>query len=122
MKIRVLVRVKERAFVWQERTIVKDEKKLSSMWTVREVLVDRPFDIDQAAFAQARAGVPFGFEHCEFCILAPPSRRLSQHLLQAMHHERRDQLFERRDRFSRGAISLSRGAISFSREMLDFLV
>ena len=95
MKIRVLVRVKERAFVWQERTIVKDEKKLSSMWTVREVLVDRPFDIDQAAFAQARAGVPFGFEHCEFCILAPPSRRLSQHLLQAMHHERRDQLLRR---------------------------
>jgi hypothetical protein len=89
MKIRVLVRGVDRVFRVQERTIVMDEKKLSSMWTKREVRVDRPFDVDPQIFALTR------FENCEFCILAPPSRRLSQHLLQAMHHERRDQLLRR---------------------------
>lgn len=64
----------------QERNIIGDRKTLKSLWTVREVCVDRPFDVHQTTF-----------ENADYCILAPPSRRLSQHLLQAMHHERKDQ-------------------------------
>jgi len=87
MKIRVLVHVKDGMYTVptvQERNIIMDEKRLKSLWMLREVRVDRPFDIDPTIFSQTR------FENAEYCILAPPSRRLSQHLLQAMQHERKD--------------------------------
>ena len=80
--MRIQVRVlKDKKCMVQERTIIMDKMMPSSLWTVREVRVDQPFDGTVEPDA-------------EYCILARPSR-LSQHLLHAMRHERRDKVLRR---------------------------
>ena len=93
MQIRVLLQGKQGVPIWQERTIVADEKQfmptwsVDRPWSVRSVRVDRPFDLESHSLS---------FEGAEYCILCPPSRRLSQHFLRAMQNERRDQVLGQR--------------------------